>query len=391
METYTTDEERAEIENDLLAHQAAAQGIPLKDLGYFGRDDEAPPAVAFLVKPEGGDDDEDDDDSPAYESEDERLAAQRRAKLLRGYLGTCGIELIAELFDDIALLRQAKDEPPAQVVQRSLVLCWLPPYFAEKYDLQFAQQFLAVAIDLTTKMAFKWEKPGSTAHDLAFHILLSKVADAAEIAGIDLGPDWRWDIMDTLIYDDDFTGLYDIEKYGLLAVHRQFEREHAVNMAFGDWFKPNNADVTVPPYAHSGGKVVTRTHPTIEVAPGERLKGKDWLESVSRGELVEASALGDSVGFTAPLVMTPGAIETIAGRPLGSEELLGDDRLRAALVAAIAACRVDGESTRVVFRFAAAAPDRFSTDGTCGLIVEAAQDPAWPMVLVQLSSPRRTF
>jgi hypothetical protein len=393
MTTHETDEERAATEADLLAHQASAQGISLRDLGYFGRDDEAPPAVAHLMKTELHEEFEGfEEDDEAYGSDEERLSAQRRAKLIRGYLGSCGVEMIAELFDDVALLRAAPGgSTPAEIFEYCSVISWLPPYFADKYDLQFAQQFLAVAVDLTTKMASKWEKPGSTAHDLAFYILTGKVAELAEMEGVDLGPNWRWDIMDTLIYDDDFTGLYEIEKYGLEAVNRQFENEHAVNMAFEDWFKPCNCDVTVPPYVHYGGKVVVRSHPTLESARGEYLKGQDWLESVSLGELVDVSALGDSVGFSAPLMMTPGAIETVAGKPLSPEELLTDEKVRAVLQAAITASREDEESTRVVFSVEAAAPDRYMKDGKCGLIIEAAEDPAWPMVMIQLSSPRASF
>ncbi len=94
--------------------------------------------------------------------------------LLRGAIHWAYENLIDELFDDAALLRQDPD-----AVGETLQLLRLPVEYRDSYDALFAQRFLAVALDLGTALATDFSAPTCPAQAHALALILD---------GLDLVP-----------------------------------------------------------------------------------------------------------------------------------------------------------------------------------------------------------
>ncbi|PYG98937.1 hypothetical protein CVV67_17855 [Arthrobacter stackebrandtii] len=107
-------------------------------------------------------------DSPADPADPAQ--PQRHAVLLAGAVHWAYENLIDELFDDIALLRQ---DPSA--LGETLQLAQLPEQHRDSVDPLFAQRFLAAALDLGTALATDYTGPSCPAQAQALMLILGGV------------------------------------------------------------------------------------------------------------------------------------------------------------------------------------------------------------------------
>ncbi len=183
------------------------------------------------------------------EDEGERRRSLRQAKLVAGLLWHASVVMMDELFSDIELLR-SRGTPTAADMDETFVISGLPPRFAHRYTALFAQRFLTVAVDLTTRIAGRWQPPSCVAQELALRCLLNEAQLLAEEAGLELDEDWRATVEEFLLEDTDAELLYS-EALDGFEDYLDSIGTGVASMKFENWFEPFNNARHVPPYALS--------------------------------------------------------------------------------------------------------------------------------------------
>lgn len=225
---------------DFLAEAELVTGLGLRSLGY-------------LPRPEELEDRELDEGTREWllsVSDAERERTHRQSSLLAGTLWHASIVLIDQLFEDIGTLR-ALPEVTAGDIAGTWVLSGLPPLYASRYGVGFAQAFLAATIEQMKGLASGWEPPACIAQELAVHCLINQVEVIEDLYDLDLARGWQGIVRDALLEDTDADVLFDPRADGI-------EHDEWINgqlgmasMGFKDWFKPFNDDYHLGPYTRA--------------------------------------------------------------------------------------------------------------------------------------------
>ncbi|WP_052206845.1 hypothetical protein [Sinomonas humi] len=183
---------------DFLAHADLATGLNLRGLGYLPGSEEL---------------DERELDEETREwllsvGDEERERRRRQARLLAGALWHASIVLIDQLFEDIGTLR-ALPEVTASDIAGTLVLSGLPPFYAGRYGVGFAQAFLAATVEQLKGLASGWEPPACIAQELVVNCLIDQVEVSEDLYDLDLEPGWQGTVRDALLEDTDADVLFD--------------------------------------------------------------------------------------------------------------------------------------------------------------------------------------
>lgn len=235
------DDERERIIAELHADADRLNGLSLEDLGYV-------PHPRELSDDDRGSLDVEDLEWMADMPAEERLRSLSPARLLAGVIWHASVILIDELFQDIDTLRD-NERVTQEDIDETWVLSGLPPQYAEKYNGLFAQPFLVVAADMTTKLAAGWTSPSCVAQELAVRCLLDQIEVTTDTYELDLDPDWRGMLTDRILEDTDSDMLYEPRLDGFQHDEGLNQQLRLAPMALEHWFEPFNDQRHVTPYA----------------------------------------------------------------------------------------------------------------------------------------------
>ncbi|MGY3565090.1 hypothetical protein [Sinomonas sp. RB5] len=211
------DPERSEEEivNEILGSGDKVSGLDLDRLGYDAH--EADP--------------------------DEKARSLRSARAVAGAISWSYEILVEELFEDI---RTLADTPGS--VARTRRISDLPPLYRTQYGPLFAQQFLAVTIELGSDMARGFQSPSCVAQELALRLVLDGVEMLSDMyPSLEIAGGWRGRVEDSLFEDLDHELLYDPSRDGI-SDDPAFAHLGIADLDFSAWFTPFT-DRTVNPYA----------------------------------------------------------------------------------------------------------------------------------------------
>ncbi|MCW2135415.1 MULTISPECIES: hypothetical protein [Crystallibacter] len=225
----------------LYADAGRLKGLSLEDLGYI-------PHPRDLSDDERGGLDAETLAWMAAIPEAERARRLDQARLLAGAIWHASIILIDQLFEDIHLLH-GKRPITREDIDETWVLSGLPGQYADKYNGLFAQRFLIVAADMTTKLAADWTYPTCVAQELAVRCLLDQVEVTADTYDLELEPDWRGMLTERILEDTDSDMLYDRSLDGFQHDEGFNQQLRLAPMALEHWFEPFNEERHVTPYA----------------------------------------------------------------------------------------------------------------------------------------------
>lgn len=235
------DREQELILAEMDADADRLQGLSLEDLGYV------PDPRDLSADDLAGIDSETMEWMGGTSAED-RQRSLSRARLLAGAIWHASVVLIDQLFEDIHMLHE-KESITRKDIDETWILSGLPPQYAEKYDGLFAQRFLVVAADMTTKLTVGWTSPSCVAQELAVRCLLDQIEITADTYDLDLDPHWRGTLTDRLLEDTDSDMLYDRSLDGFQHYEGLNQQLRLAPMALEYWFEPFNEEGQVSPYA----------------------------------------------------------------------------------------------------------------------------------------------
>lgn len=174
---------------------------------------------------------------------DEKARSLRSARAVAGAISRSYEILVDELFEDI---RTLADTPGS--VARTRRISDLPPLYRTQYGALFAQQFLAVTIELGSDMARGFQSPSCVAQELALRLVLDGVEMLSDMyPSLEIPGGWRGRVEDSLFEDLDHELLYDPSRDGI-SDDPAFAHLGIADLDFSAWFTPFT-DRTVNPYA----------------------------------------------------------------------------------------------------------------------------------------------
>lgn len=382
-------EERLECEASFLKFSKNIPGMDLAPLGYVGVDDDGPTAVSDLFEDVEGL----YSGLPEYLTEEERLDAQRKAKLLRGAIAGECYGLIDDLFDDIAYLRRVDEAQRTEgveaakhpeLIERTEVLSRLPSAFVHAYTYRFAQELLTIASDMATQLANDtWRHPTCTAQELTAHLLLDRVEMEADMCGVDFGERWRECLEGDWFVDEAVAELYEVDEED--AVVRHLRPAEAAKVEIKDWFQPFNGDLKVPLYAYFEPNPWPATPEYKSKASGER-PFDSREERMLAGDLIDVSAAAAEVGFTAPVAISKGALECLGIKDVSDESEETLDQLYWVLSSAGEAGMSWPGSVGAPFELDLENPTLGGPPLKLGMLVTAGESQGAPALTVELAA-----
>lgn len=132
--------------------------------------------------------DDADPDFPLTREESEYET--ERCEIIRGLLWHSSVVIVDRLFMDLARLGDGAE------IDDTWVLAELPQSCQAFYNVAFTRRFLAVMIDVTSMLAAGWRPLATTAHRLAFCLLIDGAESARELFDIRLEPYWYQEFLD---------------------------------------------------------------------------------------------------------------------------------------------------------------------------------------------------
>ncbi|HEX9228255.1 MAG TPA: DUF6573 family protein [Arthrobacter sp.] len=380
------------LEEGLLADAAKLRGVKLDRLGYYGGiARQGAITLAHTLN--------DEELEPFYDTEPERAAAEQKARLLAGCLWKCSNLLIEGLFTDIHELRRIEggsadpDSDRAKfIAKESVVLHRLPRTYRRDYTADFAQRFLVVAADMTTKLASKWTEPSCTAQEIAVH-LLAKVTEAyGKQHRLDLDSDVPGALYEALLEDIDFLFIYDGPS---VRTSVAIAAVGAANMDFNDWFEPFNPDRGVSPYANYKG-IPRRPdgegddgwdEDEDEPESGEEVAPEAREQAIADGRLIDVTDMAEDCGFNCPVAITRKAYDGHLGGHLEGAKLTreGERKLKGILGSAVRAAAAAPERRSGRFFVMGQFDPSVDIDVAYLDVVAGSAGPGVPVVTIQVS------
>lgn len=355
------------LEDSLLADAGKLRGVELRRLGYYGGPARTGPvALAHAL--------DNEELEPFYDTEAERAAAERQARLLAGCLWKCSSLLIAGLFDDVYELRSIEYENESPdlarlraefIAEDSAVLYRLPDVYAANYTAEVAQRFLVVAANMVTKLAGTWTPPSCLAEELAVHCLAEMVEAYGRTEGVGLDAAVESTLYEALLEDTDHLFMYPVpgfsEKLGV-DPEEMVSILSATGLAeldFDTWFAPfNDEDRAVASFVHDAGAPARETdldgyddeEVEAEMEAEEAYAPGDRTAAIAAGDLVDVTEAAATIGFNCEVAFTREALAAV----LGPEDLapggeVRDERVSDTLFSAVQAASSAPERRSATF------------------------------------------